>query len=104
MTIQGRKIPLADQAAEVKRELALRRAVYPGLIAKGRMSESAAQVHMARLIAVEATLEWLARNEPVFRALAREAAFITTHPAVSEIMAAFPGAEIVAIASEEDCT
>lgn len=47
---------LDDQVAEVERELAVRRGVYPRLIAARRLSREAAERQMARLEAAAATL------------------------------------------------
>jgi hypothetical protein len=57
------KIPLEQQIEEIARELALRAAVYPRLVAKGEMRSALADDQVARLSAVLATLRWLARNE-----------------------------------------
>jgi hypothetical protein len=57
------KIPLERQIEEVARELALRAAVYPRLVAKGEMRSAVADDQVARMAAVLATLRWLARNE-----------------------------------------
>jgi hypothetical protein len=62
------KIPLARQIEEVERELALRVAVYPRLVAKGDMRSAVADDQVARLSAVLATLRWLARNEARIKA------------------------------------
>jgi hypothetical protein len=50
-------IPLAEQIAEVKRELALRAAVYPKLMATGRLTAEKAKLHNERMTAVLNTLE-----------------------------------------------
>jgi hypothetical protein len=49
-------ISIADQIAEVKRELALRKTVYPHLIYKGRLTQSQADQQMASMGAVLDTL------------------------------------------------
>lgn len=59
------KIPIADQIAEVERELRLRVGVYEKWIENGRLKQSTADLHMARLTAVRDTLKWLAKNEAV---------------------------------------
>lgn len=56
------KIPLSDQIAEVKRELALRRNVYPQFVARGKMEQAEADTHMLRMEGALATLEWMAAN------------------------------------------
>ncbi len=55
--------PIAQQISEVKRELQLRRHVYPGLVGRGRMRQSEADEHMARLRASLATLERVEATE-----------------------------------------
>jgi hypothetical protein len=47
---------IEEQIAEVERELALRRQVYPRRIAEKKMSEGAADLHMRRMEGVLATL------------------------------------------------
>lgn len=54
------KIPLVQQIAEVERELALRRRVYPKWVESGKMKQIAADLQMARLTAVRDTLKYLA--------------------------------------------
>jgi hypothetical protein len=60
-------IPLDQQIAELKREAALRKNVYPTFIARQRMTEAEAQKHQERLSAAITTLEWLQRNETKIR-------------------------------------
>jgi hypothetical protein len=57
------RIPLAEQIAELRREAALRKNVYPTFIARGRLSDEEAADHQAKLSAAITTLEWLLRNE-----------------------------------------
>lgn len=49
-------IPLSEQIAEVKRELALRERVYPGFVKSGRMKQAEADQHYARMKAALYTL------------------------------------------------
>jgi hypothetical protein len=53
---------LDQQIAEVARELALRRAVYPRLVAAGRLRRAVALENLARLRAALRTLKGLRRN------------------------------------------
>jgi hypothetical protein len=53
------RILIADQIAEVGRELGLRRNVYPAFVARGKMSQDEADLHLARLEAAYATLKWV---------------------------------------------
>lgn len=57
-------IPLVDQLACAKRELRLRRNVYPEWTRKGRISKDTAALELARMEAIVATLEELAAKEP----------------------------------------
>ncbi|HLH92562.1 MAG TPA: hypothetical protein VKX28_29385 [Xanthobacteraceae bacterium] len=53
---------LEEQIAELARELALRRAVYPRLIAAGRLRRTVAQENLARLRAALRTLRGMRRK------------------------------------------
>ena len=65
---------LARQIAEVEREIALRKAVYPRLIAQGMLRRPAAWVQVRHLRAAARTLKWLRRNEArIRRALGEDA-------------------------------
>lgn len=61
-------IPIAQQLAEVRRELALRAAVYPRHVAAGKMTKAQADHCMAAMTAVLKTLEWCAAIAPTIRA------------------------------------
>lgn len=56
-------IPITDQVACVKRELAKRRHVYPRLVAAGKMQQAEADRETSRMRAVLATLEEVASKE-----------------------------------------
>lgn len=56
-------VPLADQIAEVKRELAMRQNVYPRFVEQHKMTETDRVKRMSRMAAVLATLEALAKAE-----------------------------------------
>lgn len=58
------QVPLADQIACVERELAMRRRVYPGWVANGRMQIVTAELEITRMVAV---LETLRQLEPDLR-------------------------------------
>jgi hypothetical protein len=51
------EVSLADQIAAVKRELALRRVVYPKLILRGTMTDEKAEAELLAMEAVLSTLE-----------------------------------------------
>ena len=56
---------LRHQIAEVRREIAMRERVYPGLVARRKMAREDAETHTARMEAVLATLLRLeAQREP----------------------------------------
>lgn len=61
------KHSLNVQIAEVKREIAFRTNVYPGLVTKGKMRQGEADEHMARMQSVQATLEFMAEHEDTIR-------------------------------------
>lgn len=61
------KVSLTAQIGEVKREIALRRSVYPGLVSRGKMRQAEADLHIAYMTAVLDTLEWLRLHEPAIR-------------------------------------
>jgi hypothetical protein len=54
---------IEEQIAEVERELALRRQVYPRRVDEKKMSQNASDLHMRRMEAVLATLRDLKGNE-----------------------------------------
>lgn len=58
-----RKYPLAIRIAEVRRELALRKAVYPGWVARGKMKQKDANNHVDIMQDVHDTLTWLQEFE-----------------------------------------
>jgi hypothetical protein len=59
---------LADQIAEVQREIGYRQRVYPRMVAQEKMTQDEAEVHMHRMLAVLLTLEKL-RDDGVEAAL-----------------------------------
>ena len=52
-------VHIEDQILCVQRELAMRRRVYPGWVAKGRMTQESADLEIQRMQAVLATLRQL---------------------------------------------
>lgn len=58
-----RKVSLSAQIAEVDRELAMRREVYPMAVARKKLRQSHADYQVEQLEAVRATLVWLQANE-----------------------------------------
>lgn len=56
------KIGIDEQIAEVGREIGLRKSVYPGFVARGKLSQEEADQHLARMEAVYATLKWIRDN------------------------------------------
>lgn len=61
-------IPLPQQIACVKRELAMRNRVYPGQVSRGKMRKSEADHEVSCIKAVLRTLEWLQLNEEAIKA------------------------------------
>ena len=62
-------IPLPDQIACVRREISMRRRVYPGWVSSGRMTQDQADQELARMQAVLETLQGLMPPEPKQEAL-----------------------------------
>lgn len=61
------KTSLVSQIAEIDRELAQRRQVYPRLVAGRGMRQGLADLQIAHLTAVRETLVWLQQNEPLIK-------------------------------------
>jgi hypothetical protein len=62
----SRQFPLAIRIAEVRRELALRKNVYPGWVRTKKMREGEADRHIAIMQDVHDTLVWLQEHEAFF--------------------------------------
>lgn len=63
---------IEHQIAEVARECALRRNVYPGFVQRGKMRQSEADEHQARMEAALETLKLVREYREQFLALIRE--------------------------------
>lgn len=63
-----RRVAIAGQIAEVKRELALRTNTYPRLVAAAKMRQAEADLCMNRMQAVLDTLMFCQRHEADIRA------------------------------------
>ncbi len=59
------------QIAEVEREIAMRKRVYPKWVTDGKMKQHMAERQIASMEAVSVTLNWLKRNEDKIRERAR---------------------------------
>ncbi len=59
--------PIEEQIAEVKREIALRKRVYPHRVITRAMSQDESDRHMERMEAVLRTLMWVETNEALIR-------------------------------------
>lgn len=66
------RIPLIGQIAEVRREIALRRNVYPIRVRDRKMKQGEADLCMARIEAVLATLMFCQEHEAAIRAYMAE--------------------------------
>jgi hypothetical protein len=98
------RVPLAEQIAEVEREIRQRCRVYPKWVADGRYKPETADAKLAALRAAQSTLVWLEQNEHWIRPqaqrraadarLAAEAEALRGHPAVTAVFDAFPDAAI----------
>lgn len=58
------QITISEQEKEVRREIAMRKKVYPGLVAKGKMTEADAAHRIEVMEAVLKTLK--EKSEPMF--------------------------------------
>lgn len=74
--IRMAQFPLTQQIEEVERELALRKEVYPRWVGSGKMRQSVADYHMARMESVLKTLQWLMENETKVKAAMQEKATV----------------------------
>lgn len=70
------KHTIEEQIAEVGREIGLRRNVYRGYVARGKMEQSEADDHIAKMESVYATLKFIKANREAFLA-AVEASAVT---------------------------
>jgi hypothetical protein len=50
--VSDEKFTFADKLAEVKREIAMRKNVYPAFIARGRLTQEQAERHIAVMSAI----------------------------------------------------
>lgn len=67
-----RKFPISVRIAEVRREIALRHAVYPGWVTRGKMRQSEADRHIDIMQDIHDTLVWLQEHEQEFTAMLAE--------------------------------
>ena len=102
-------VSVADQIAELRREVAMRRNVYPKRVVAGAMTQGDADRKMAVLEAAIATLRFIEQHRDALRALIMELRDTATSPddvaarrhalmadpAVAAVVAAFPGARIL---------
>lgn len=67
----SKSISIDDQIAEVGREIGLRKHVYPGFVARGKLTQEEADDHIARMEAAYKTLKWVKANrEAILSAVA----------------------------------
>lgn len=105
------RLPLAGQLAKLERILGDRVRHYRTGVNKGRLTLEAAAAKHDECMAILASFRWLAANEAWIRAAAAERAAqraraeaharlladVECDPAVAEVLAAFPGAEITSM-------
>jgi hypothetical protein len=60
MTFFDERFSLSQQIEEVKREIAMRKRVYPSFVIRHKMTQTKAEFHISRMEAVLDTLERLA--------------------------------------------
>lgn len=88
------KVEIVAQVACAKRELALRKAVYPKRVSAGSMKQAEADKETAGMAAIVATLELFAKYPEAFRRLARELIAAEKSPEAAAIRNEFPEASI----------
>lgn len=66
------KVSIAGQIAEIHREIAMRRNVYPRMVADRKIRQAEADLCMQRIEAVLATLLFVQEHEAGFRAYIAE--------------------------------
>lgn len=101
------KVSLREQAKEAQRELEMRHRVYPGLVKRGKMTETEQAVAIARMRAIRDTLRLFADHEDAIRSalgqaikhsrLSAEADELRQHPAVQAVLDVFPDADIAEV-------
>lgn len=69
----GQRFSLGQQIAELRREIGLRAAVYPGLVTRGKMRRAEADYHLAVMQAALRTLLFVQRHREALVRLADEA-------------------------------
>lgn len=57
------KISIIGQISEIEREIAMREKLYPREVQSGRMKQEFAEMAMARIYAIRATLDFCRENE-----------------------------------------
>lgn len=65
--IDAEPVTLEDMLAAAKREAALRRSVYPGLIARGKLKADQAQRELRRMEQIAKLLEWMLPRQAALR-------------------------------------
>lgn len=65
-------ISIGAQIEEAEREIRLREGVYPRQVSSGKMRQSVADMHLARMRAILRTLQWLQANEETIRAVVKD--------------------------------
>lgn len=98
------KVSLREQAEAAHRELAWRHRVYPGLVKREKMTESEAEIEIARMRAIRDTLRLFAAHEDAIRSALATAMrrqqeqadvdAVRDHPDVQAVLETFPGARI----------
>lgn len=88
------KVGLDGQLASARRELALRQAVYPGFIERGKMSPTAAAHEIAAMASIVDNLQFQLKYAEAFRRLARELITAERSPEAAAVREAFPGATV----------
>lgn len=88
------KVPLANQIAEVERELGQRAAEWPRMIDARRLAAEVCEVRLRHMRGVLRTLKWLSEHEDLIRSIAEHVQAVKTMPGVLEFLKEFPEASV----------
>ena len=68
------RVSLHAQISEVQNEMTMRKQVYAGLVSRGKMRRSEADLKIQYMEAALTSLQWLSRNQDDIKALLAERA------------------------------
>lgn len=99
-------VPITEQCAEIERELALRRRVYPHWVESGRLGDVDAERQLSRMEAALKTLRWVEKHGEAIKQIAShlrdglrepteaERDALMANQSVRDLVEAFPGSKL----------